>query len=151
VKWVTRERARVDRIACPWLIRRFIDPEAVFLFVPADRVMAVADAEGAIPFDVPGVELGHHAERCSFDAILDKYSLDDPALRALADIVRGADTEARHLTPESAGLNAPASGFRGIARDDHENMRLQFPAYDALFAYCRTGAAGRRPPAKSDI
>jgi hypothetical protein len=150
VKWVTRERARVDRIACPWLIRRFIDPEAVFLFVPADQVMAVADAEGAIPFDVPGVELGHHAERCSFDALLDKYTLDDPALRAFADIVRGADTEARHLTPESAGLYALASGFREIARDDHENMRLQFPAYDALFAHCRAGVAGRSPAAKSD-
>ena len=103
MKWVTREKARVDRIACPWLIRRFIDREAMFLFVPADRVLKVAEREGAIPYDIPGVELGHHGERCSFDAFLDKYTLTDPALHTLARIVRGADTEARQLTPESPG------------------------------------------------
>jgi hypothetical protein len=141
MKWVTRRKARVDRIACPWLIRRFIDPEAEFLFVPEDQVMDTARREGALPFDVPGVELGHHGERCSFDAFLAKYELTDPALRALGEIVRGADTEARHIAREAWGLYAVASGFREITRDDVENMTLQFPVYDALYAYCRTGQA----------
>lgn len=135
--YVTREKARVDRIACPWLVSRFVDRDATFLFVPVGDVRRVAEREGAIPFDVPGVELGHHGERCSFDAFLDKYKLDDPALRALALIVRGADTDARHLTPESFGLYAAATGFQAISRDDHENMACQFPLYDALYAYCR--------------
>jgi hypothetical protein len=137
MKWVTRERARVDRIACPWLITRFIDKEPAFLFVPPDQVMQVAQREDAIPYDVPGAELGHHGERCSFDAFLDKYNLSEPALRALALIVRGADTSARQLTPESAGLYALATGFQAMAKDDHDNMAKQFPAYDALYAYCR--------------
>jgi hypothetical protein len=137
MKWITRERARVDRIACPWLISRFIDREPTFLFVPAAEVIATAAREGAIPFDVPGVELGHHGDRCSFDAFLEKYRLGDPALQDLALIVRGADTDARHLTPESAGLYALATGFQALAKDDHENMTRQFPAYDALYAYCR--------------
>jgi hypothetical protein len=137
MKWVTREKARVDRIACPWLISRFIDPEATFLFVPSDQVLTVAQREGAIPYDIPGVELGHHGERCSFDAFLDKYGLVEPSLQALARIVRGADTDARQLSPESAGLYALATGFQAIARDDHDNMAKQFPAYDALYAYCR--------------
>ena len=138
MKWVTREKARVDRIACPWLISRFIDREPTFLFVPANQVMAVAEREGATPYDVPGVELGHHGERCSFDAFLEKYKLEDPPLRALALIVRGADTDARQLTPESAGLYALATGFQANAKDDHDNMAKQFPAYDALYAYCRS-------------
>jgi len=138
MKWVTREKARVDRIACPWLIVRFVDPAAEFLFVPADDVARVAEREGAVPFDVPGAELGHHGDRCSFDAFLDRYGLEDPALRALAVIVRGADTGAHHLAAEAAGLYALATGFRELARDDHENMRLQFPAYDALYAWCRS-------------
>jgi hypothetical protein len=137
MKWVTRERARVDRIACPWLISRFIDREPTFLFVPARDVMAVAEREGAVPYDVPNVELGHHGDHCSFDAFLQKHKLDDPALQALARIVRGADTDARALTPESAGLYALATGFQALARDDFENMARQFPAYDALYAYCR--------------
>jgi hypothetical protein len=137
MKWVTREKARVDRIACPWLITRFIDKEPTFLFVPADQVMQVAEREAAMPYDVPGVELGHHGERCSFDAFLDKYTLTDRALRALALVVRGADTDARQLTPESSGLYALATGFQAIAKDDYENMAKQFPAYDALYAYCQ--------------
>ena len=137
MKWVTREKARVDRIACPWLITRFIDKEATFLFVPASDVLAVAKREEAIPYDVPGVELGHHGDECSFDAFLDKYKLKDPALLELALIVRGADTEARGLTPESAGLYAVATGFQAIARDDFDNMKKQFPVYDALYEYCR--------------
>jgi hypothetical protein len=137
MKWVTRERARVDRIACPWLISRFIDREPVFLFVSAGEVMAIAAREHAIPYDVPGVELGHHGDRCSFDAFLAKYKLDDPALAALARIVRGADTDRRDLTPESAGLYALATGFQATSKDDFDNMGRQFPAYDALYAYCR--------------
>jgi len=147
MKWVTREKARVDRIACPWLIARFIDPAPEFLFVPDREVPAVAKRESAVAYDVPNVELGHHGPRCSFDAFVERYELDDPALGALAPIVRGADTDARGLTPESAGLYAAASGFRAIARDDHDNMRLQFPLYDALYAHCREtapAAAGRR-------
>jgi hypothetical protein len=140
MKWVTREKARVDRIACPWLISRFVDKEPTFLFVPADQVMAVAKRENATPYDVPNVELGHHGDHCSFDAFIDKYTLTDPALQALARIVRGADTDARQLTPESAGLYALATGFQAIAKDDHDNMARQFPAYDALYAYCRARA-----------
>ncbi len=140
MKWVTREKARVDRIACPWLITRFIDKEPTFLFVPARDVLAVAKKEEAIPYDVPDVELGHHGDQCSFDAFVDKYELTDPALRELALIVRGADTEARGLTPESAGLYAVATGFQAIARDDFDNMKKQFPVYDALYDYCRARA-----------
>jgi hypothetical protein len=143
MKWVTREKARVDRIACPWLVSRFIDRDPTFLFVPDREVLAVAEREGAIAYDVPGAELGHAGERCSFDAFLAKYRLDDPALGALALIVRGADTDARQLTPESAGLYALASGFRETARDDHENMARQFPAYDALYAFCQARLKGR--------
>jgi hypothetical protein len=142
MKWITREKARVDRIACPWLIARFIDREPRFLFVPAADVARVAAAENAVPYDVPGAALGHHGSRCSFDAFLDTYGLDDPALRKLADIVRGADTDDRALTPESAGLYAVASGFRLIAADDHANMATQFPVYDALYAYCRARIDG---------
>ena len=137
MKWVTREKARVDRIACPWLITRFVDKEPTFLFVPARDVAAVAKQEDAIPYDVPDVELGHHGDQCSFDAFLDKYKLKDPALLELALIVRGADTEARGLTPESAGLYAVATGFQAMARDDFDNMKQQFPVYDALYDYCR--------------
>jgi len=139
MKWITRTKARVDRIACPWLIRRFIDTQAEFLFVPDALVTETAAREGATPYDVPGVELGHHGERCSFDAFLDKYGLTDPALQALALIVRGADTDARGIAKEAWGLYAVASGFREISRDDFENMERQFPVYDALYAYCRSG------------
>jgi hypothetical protein len=141
MKWVTRAKARVDRIACPWLIRRFIDREAEFLFVPDSKVMDTARREGATPYDVPGVELGHHGERCSFDAFIEKYRLTDPALEALCLIVRGADTDARDIAPEAWGLYAVASGFREISRDDFENMERQFPVYDALYAYCRSRLA----------
>jgi hypothetical protein len=141
MKWVTREKARVDRIACPWLIARFIDKEPVFLFVPSSDVLKTAATEGAIPYDVPGVELGHHGELCSFDAFLTKYALTDPALQKLALIVRGADTDQRHLMPEAPGLYALATGFQAMARDDEDNMAKQFPAYDALYAYCKATAA----------
>jgi protein-tyrosine-phosphatase len=146
MKWVTRERARVDRIACPWLISRFIDPKPEFLFVPASQVLDAAKREGAIPYDVPNVELGHHGAECSFDAFVDRYELDDPALAVLTKIVRGADTDDRGLTPESAGLYAAATGFQANSRDDFDNMARQFPMYDALYTYCRTVApAATRP------
>ena len=138
MKWVTREKARVDRIACPWLISRFIDKDPTFLFVSANQVRTVAEREEAVPYDIPDVELGHHGQECSFDAFLEKYKLEDPALRVLALIVRGADTDARQLTPESAGLYALATGFQANAQDDHDNMAKQFPAYDALYTYCRS-------------
>jgi hypothetical protein len=137
MKWVTRRKARVDRIACPWLIQRFIDSGAEFLFVPEDQVAETARRESAIPFDVPGAELGHHGEQCSFDAFLHAYKLTDPALQALATIVRGADTDARDIAKEAWGLYAVASGFRETSRDDYENMARQFPVYDALYAYCQ--------------
>jgi protein-tyrosine-phosphatase len=146
MKWITRERARVDRIACPWLISRFIDPKPEFLFVPAPQVQDSARREGAIPYDVPDADLGHHGPECSFDAFVDRYELADPALAGLARIVRGADTDDRGLTPESAGLYAAATGFQATSRDDHDNMARQFPMYDALYAYCRTRAKGPARP-----
>jgi hypothetical protein len=142
MKWVTRARPKVDRVACPWLILRFVDPAAEFLYVPPEEVMIVARREGATPFDVPGVELGHHGAECSFDAIIGKYRLDAPALHALARIVRGADTNQRDLTPESRGLEAIAEGFRLVYADDHALLRAELPVYDALYAACvaRLGA-----------
>ena len=136
MKWITRERARVDRIACPWLITRFIDPKPEFLFVPPKDVIAVAGREQAIPYDVPNVELGHRGPQCSFDAFVDRYELTDPALLALAAIVRGADTDDRALTPESAGLYAAATGFQATSRDDFENMRTpsRHPAWSSTTA-----------------
>jgi hypothetical protein len=146
MKWVTRERPKVDRVACPWLIKRFVDPEAEFLYVPADQVPAVAEREAATAFDVPGVELGHHGEECSFDAIVRKYDLakNDPALARLALIVRGADTAQRDLTPESRGLLAIAQGFSAVYAEDHAQLAAELPVYDALYAWCQQqdGAAG---------
>ena len=139
MKWVTRERVKVDRVACPWLIRKFIDPVAEFLFVPADQVMVVARRDGAIPYDVPGVEFGHHGKECSFDAILKKHRLDkDPALVLLAKIVNGADTDNTLWNqPESTGLNAIAEGFRHLGfKDDHDQIAAEWVVYDALYAYC---------------
>ncbi len=140
MKWVTREKARVDRIACPWLIRNFIDPSAEFLYVPKEKVMEVAKREGATPFDTPGAELHHYEVRgkkyVSFDAIVRKYKLADPALLALAKIVRVADGGSGREA-EAAGLEAAAAGFQMLARDDLDNQRLQFPLYDALYAYCK--------------
>jgi protein-tyrosine-phosphatase len=146
MKWITRERARVDRIACPWLISRFIDPKPEFLFVPASQVLAAAEREHAIPYDVPNVDLGHHGPECSFDAFVDRYELSDPGLAKLALIVRGADTEDRQLTPESPGLFAAATGFQASSRDDFDNMARQFPMYDALYTYCRTQAPAATKP-----
>lgn len=138
MKWVTREKAKVDRIACPWLIKNFVDPEPEFLFVPADKVLDVAKKQNAIPYDIPNVELGHHDGECSFDAIVKKYKLDNPALLELAKIVRSADTHNPELAPESIGLEAIAEGFRSITKDDFDNMSKQFFVYDALYAYCKS-------------
>jgi hypothetical protein len=143
VKWITREKVKVDRVACPWLIKKFVDPQAAFLFVPADRVMEEARREGATPFDVPEVELGHHEGRCSFEAILGKYGLADPALRLLAQIVHGADvTPDLYGRPEAPGLKAIAEGFRhlGLA-DDHAILAREWIVYDALYAYCQRQVA----------
>ena len=137
MKWVTREHAKVDRVACPWLIMRFIDRSPDFFFVPADEVMAVAEKEGAIPFDVKGVELGHHEGKCSFDAFIEKYELNDPALDCLAKIVRAADTDDRSAAPEGDGLRAIATGFSRLGHDDFGLMGLEFPVYDALYAWCK--------------
>jgi hypothetical protein len=136
--------AEMDRVACPWLIRRFVDPQAEFLYVPADQVTAVAAREGATPFDVPNAELGHHGPECSFDAIVKKYQLTDPALLRLALIVRGADTAAKDLTAESRGLEAVAEGFRLVYHDDHELLEREMPVYDALYAYCQQQTAKAR-------
>jgi len=140
MKWVTRARPKIDRVACPWLIQRFVDPRVEFIYVPPEQVMAVAKQEGATPFDVPEVELGHHGAECSFDAIIRKYGLSDPALQRLALIVRGADTDAKDLTPQSRGLDAIAEGFRLIYGNDHELLERELPVYDALYAYCQRQA-----------
>jgi hypothetical protein len=140
MKFVTRARVKVDRVACPWLITRFVDPAAEFLFVEPAEVLAVAEREGAIPFDVPNAELGHNGELCSFDAVIAKYKIAAPGIDLLARIVRGADTAAKGLEPESYGLEAIAEGFRAVGKDDHDILRLEFPVYDALYAYCRARA-----------
>jgi hypothetical protein len=137
MKWVTRERPKIDRIACPWLIARFIDQQPEFLFVPSERVLAVADETGAVPYDIPGVEMSHVGELCSFDAFLKKYRLDDPALQQLAAIVRGADTGRPELTPQSPGLLAVSLGLSSVFADDHEMLRHGMVLYDALYAWCR--------------
>jgi hypothetical protein len=136
LKWITRERPKIDRIACPWLIARFIDSESEFLYVPADQVLSVAKREHATPYDVPGVELGHAGEFCSFDAFLSKYGFDDAALRLLAAIVRGADTGRPDLTPQSAGLLAISHGLSDVFSDDHDMLRHGLVMYDALYAWC---------------
>lgn len=139
MKWVTRERPKIDRIACPWLVARFIDPAAEFLFVPPAEVLKVAQATGAIPYDIPGVELSHVGERCSFDAFLAKYKLDAPALQQLATIVRGADTSRLDLAPQCAGLYAISLGLSHVFADDHALLAHGLVMYDALYAWCRQG------------
>jgi hypothetical protein len=149
MKWITRERPKIDRIACPWLIRRFIENEPEFLFVPAEKVFEVATETGAIPYDIPGAELSHVGELCSFDAFLSRYELKDPALQHLAKIVRGADTGRLDLTPQSPGLLAISLGLSHCHQDDHEMLRHGMVLYDALYAWCRslTGETHGWPPA----
>jgi hypothetical protein len=145
MKWVTRKNANVDRIACPWLIKRFVDKDAEFMYVPTDQVTAVAQREDAIPYDVAHVELGHVDGRCSFESIILKYGLRDPALDLLAKIVHGADVEKdRAIAPEASGLYAIAHGFALVhGDDDHEKIRLETPMYDALYAWCQKQTAKR--------
>ena len=149
MKWITRERPKIDRIACPWLIARFIDDAPEFLYVPSDRVFAVAQETGAIPYDIPGAELSHVGELCSFDAFLERYRLDDPALQRLAEIVRGADTGRPELTPQSPGLLAISLGLSHCYPDDHEMLAHGMVLYDALYAWCRSlsGETHGWPPA----
>jgi hypothetical protein len=151
MKWITRERPKIDRIACPWLIARFIDEKPEFLFVPAQDVMSEAERTGAIPYDVPGVELTHVGEQCSFDAFLARYGLHDPALEQLAQIVRGADTSRLDLTPQSAGLYALSLGLSRNFDDDHEMLKHGVVMYDALYAWCREcqGETHNWPPKMS--
>ncbi|MGH8106630.1 MAG: chromate resistance protein ChrB domain-containing protein, partial [Arenimonas sp.] len=134
MKWITREHPKIDRIACPWLVARFIDDKPEFLYVPAGEVRSTAEATGAIPFDIPGVELSHEGEFCSFDTFLKKYELKDPALKQLAEIVRGADTSRLDLTPQSAGLYALSLGLSKTFEDDHEMLQHGLVMYDALYA-----------------
>ncbi len=143
MKWVTRKNANVDRIACPWLIRRFVDPLAEFLFVTAEEVMAIAERTGATPYDVQGVELGHVDGRCSFESILLKYALTDPALQLLGRIVHGADIPADlGIEPEAAGLRAMAYGFAQLhGDDDHRKIQLETPMYDAFYRWCQQRVA----------
>ena len=139
MKWITRERVKVDRVACPWLIRRFIDQEAEFIFAPAEKVNGEALRLGATPFDVPGAELGHHGKECSFEAVVKKYGLTaNAALNLLGRIVNGADTDnTLYNQPEGPGLKAIAEGFRHLGlKDDHEINRAEWIVYDALYAYC---------------
>lgn len=137
MKWVTRERPKIDRVACPWLIARFIDKEPEFLFVPPGDVAAVAQQTGAIPYDVEGVELSHDGSLCSFDAFLAKYRLQDASLAELARIVRGADTDSLDAAPQCAGLLAVSLGLSRIFSDDHEQLRHGFVVYDALYAWLK--------------
>lgn len=137
MQWITRERPKIDRIACPWLISHFIDPTAEFLYVPSDDVLCIAETTGAIPYDIPGVELSHDGELCSFDTILRKYALTDPALLDLAIIVRGADTDRLDIAPQCAGLLAISLGLSHNFQDDHVCLAQGMVIYDALYAWCQ--------------
>jgi len=146
MRWITREHPRVDRVACPWLIQRFIDDAAEFLYVPPARVLDEAQRAGATPYDVKGAELGHHGAECSFDALVRTYGLDrDPALAYMARVIRGADTDAKGLTPESRGVEALLDGVRATHHpDDHAQRLASIPILDALYAFCKTKVAPDR-------
>src|SRR5450759_2980824 len=148
MQWITRERPKIDRIACPWLIARFIDATPEFHFVPADQVFAVARTAGAVPYDIPGAELSHQGEFCSFDAFLKRYRLADPALQQLAAIVRGAHTSRLDLTPQPTGLYAISLGLSRLFENDHDMLQHGLVVYDALYAWCKhgQGEAHRWPP-----
>jgi len=144
MKWVTREGAKTDRVACPWLIKKFIDPQAEFLFVSKDQVLGVARREAGKSFDCPGADYTHREGKCSFDVLIEEYRLHDPALQLLARIVHGADIPADvGIVPEAAGLQAIAHGFAAICPDDHRKLDLEFPVYDALYAWCQGKAMGK--------
>jgi hypothetical protein len=137
MKWVTREYVHVDRTACPWLIKRFVDPKAEFIFVPVEKIEEVIKKEKAIPYDTTGVELGHHGDKCSFDAIVERYKIKDPAVLDLARIVRAADTGKTEVAPEGSGLSAIMTGLSTAAKDDHEAIQRAAPVYDALYNYSK--------------
>ena len=141
MKWVTRSHVHVDRVACPWLISRFVDSDAEFLFVPASQVKEMAEREGAVPFDAPDVKLGHHAGKCSFETIIEEYGLTDRALLRLARVIHAADTKDRDADPLARGFEAIAVGYSIRYPDDHENLARQFDVYDALYAWCRLDVA----------
>ena len=141
-RWITRARPKIDRIACPWLIRRFIDPLATFDYVPAPSVMMEAKARAAVPYDIAGAHVTHRGERCSFDALIEDFGLHDAALDRLALIVRGADTDRLDLAPQSAGLLAASLGLSARFHDDHEMLEQAMPLYDGLYAWCRAEASG---------
>jgi hypothetical protein len=143
MKWVTRERPKTDRIACPWLIKNFIDADAEFLYVPADEVLDVAERQGAHSFDAPGARYTHRDGLCSFEVLVEEYELDDAGLELLARIVHGADVEEdRDATPQSRGLLAIAEGFHLLDLDDHRQLELSLPVYDALYAWCKAEVGG---------
>jgi hypothetical protein len=144
MKWVTREYVHVDRTACPWLIKRFVDKEAKFLFVAVDRIEDVVKKEKAIPYDAPNVELGHHGDKCSFDAIMEKYGIKDSALLGLAEIVRAADTGRPELSPQAAGLDAMMTGISAASRDDFDAIEKASSVYDALYDYCRVEVISKK-------
>ena len=137
MKWVTREYVHVDRTACPWLITRFVDTKAEFIFVPTEKIEETVKKEKAIPYDAPGVELGHHGNKCSFDAIIEKYEIADPAVLELAKIVRATDTDRSDLAAEAGGLDAVMTGISIVAKNDHEAIDKARPVYDALYDFCR--------------
>lgn len=142
MKWITRSHVHVDRVACPWLIKRFVDSEAEIIFVPKSQINGAAEREGAIPFDAPGVELGHQDGLCTFDVIIKKYDLTDKALLRMAKIVNAADTDKLDNDPIAAGLEAIAVGYSLRFPNDQENLEFQFEVYDALYAWCRLQVAG---------
>ena len=149
MKWITREHPRVDRVACPWLIERFVDKQAEFIYVPTDQVASEAKKRGATPYDVKDAELGHHGAECSFDAFVHAYGLDtEPAMAYMAKVIRGADTDDKALTPESPGVEALLDGVRALHHPDDQAQRIaSYPVLDALYAYCRerTSSGGRTP------
>jgi hypothetical protein len=137
LKWVTREHVHVDRTACPWLIQKFVDSKAEFIFVPVEKIDEIVSKEKAIPFDAPDADLGHHGDKCSFDAIVEKYKIKDPAVLELAKIVRAADTNKPELAPEAAGLDAVMTGISIASRDDYEAIEKAKIVYDALYTNCK--------------
>jgi len=137
MKWVTRQYVHVDRTACPWLIKKFVDPKAEFIFVPVEKIEENVKKEKAIPYDAPGVELGHHGDKCSFDAIVEKYKIKDSAVLELAKIVRAADTDKMEMVPEAAGLEAVMTGLSIASKDDYETIAKTSPVYDAFYTNCK--------------
>ena len=137
MKWITREQPKIDRIACPWLIKNFVDKEAEFVYVPKEEVFTQAERLEAIPYDIPGAEYTHEGDRCTFDYIIKKHNLDDPAILQIANIVRGADTDSFHLAPQAAGLWAISAGLSYNYKDDHEMLNIGMKLYDALYSWAK--------------